>query len=286
MSKRNLGRISWLFSCLGLGAVAYASIQPTEEPLLFPPRPEGPLDLRPESMARDIATLGDEDPAARGAAEARLFWAGEAARDSLRRAAKGAGLRTEAAAREFLRLLDRAASLKPSSFGVKLRGYAYVGSKVRDREALGGYWASAYLPGPVPGYVRVRPGGVRVVARIDDLTGFRGRYRGMRVLVVNAGRERVSFDAQDSRIDLLQEARVEKGEWKPIEYLPSSWCGNSYHRVFLDPGECWTLSAPRYEGVLRARFRLRLDRRGEPPVYSEEFEGSVNPEQFTKEEEH
>ena len=35
---------------------------------------------------------------------------------------------------------------------------------------------------------------------------------------------------------------------------------------------------PKYQGSLTTKLRCKLIRENQPPVYSEEFEGSVNPE--------
>ncbi|HEY5745431.1 MAG TPA: hypothetical protein VIU12_05095 [Chryseolinea sp.] len=85
-----------------------------------------------------------------------------------------------------------------------------------------------------------------------------------------------------------------EGEWLDIEYLPSSWCGNSYHILKLNPGMCWTFTVPRYEGDFKTRLRMEVryinpkrnpekyTRRAkdELVLYSPEFEGSINPGQF------
>lgn len=50
----------------------------------------------------------------------------------------------------------------------------------------------------------------------------------------------------------------------------------------------WTFTAPRYEGTAKTKLRFMLDlSRGNTRkyVYSEEFDGSVNPEQFGDEKE-
>lgn len=50
----------------------------------------------------------------------------------------------------------------------------------------------------------------------------------------------------------------------------------------------WTFTAPRYEGTLATKLRVRLDLstpKMDRHVYSTEFDGSVNPEQFGDEKE-
>jgi hypothetical protein len=58
--------------------------------------------------------------------------------------------------------------------------------------------------------------------------------------MVNTTNDKVQFKAQDSRLYLVAEALNEKNEWVAITYLPSSWCGNSYHEITLDANEYWS----------------------------------------------
>lgn len=103
----------------------------------------------------------------------------------------------------------------------------------------------------------------------------------MRLLLVNGTDDTVAFDACDSRLSIIQEAKDESGEWRAIEYLPRSWCGNSYHRVLLSSGESWAFPAPRYDGALTTNLRFRLmDEGGETLLVSNEFKGKINTEQF------
>jgi len=79
------------------------------------------------------------------------------------------------------------------------------------------------------------------------------------VFLVNTTKEQVTFSASDSRLYIVQEALDRDSKWKPIEYLPSSWCGNSYHHVFLGANEYWEFAAARYTGEFKTRLRFRLD---------------------------
>ena len=87
------------------------------------------------------------------------------------------------------------------------------------------------------------------------------------------------FEAEDSRLAIIREAVGEDGEFHPIEYLPNSWCGNSYHTIFLPAGQAWSFVAPQYQGTLTTQMRFRLEHKGET-LYSNTFEGQVNLSQF------
>jgi hypothetical protein len=125
---------------------------------------------------------------------------------------------------------------------------------------------------------------VSLIALPDEAVHF-GDYLGLTVRLVNRTDNTVAFQASDSCLYLVQEAKAEVGGWRPIESLPETFCGNSYHRVFLKPNQYWEFPAPRYDGRVKVRIRLRIDPGGDrdpsrPPLYSDEFDGTVDPAQF------
>jgi hypothetical protein len=161
----------------------------------------------------------------------------------------------------------------------------YARAYSEDTEGLGGNATSKNVPRPWTGPAPEKPA-VVVLVEPTTRSEVEGRV-GMRVVVVNATGKRVAFSAQDAVLELVQEAcEPGTGEWRPIEYTPRSWCGNSYHTVFLNPGECWEVAAPRYTGEVptQLRFRLRIGR--DETVYSAPFDGSVNPGQFLNKQGH
>lgn len=161
-----------------------------------------------------------------------------------------------------------------------LRGYFFAASPVRDPKALGGFGRSDNLPAALDR--DVPPNAVSLIALPEELVPFGRSQRGFRVVLANTTEQSVAFAASDSRLRIVREALSPEGEWKAIEDLPSSWCGNSHHEVFLPPGQSWSFSAPVYEGAIetRMRFVLRGSSEGEV-IYSDEFPGTVNKEQFS-----
>ena len=126
------------------------------------------------------------------------------------------------------------ARLKPVDIDYMLRGYFYAGSPLS--EGLGGNATSDNLPRqstelPFPGG-GTWPQGLHLRAFPEEQRTFDG-HDGLRVVIVNASGAPIGFDAQDGRIDVVQEA-FHDGEWKPVEYLPGSSCGNSYHTLTLE----------------------------------------------------
>lgn len=151
-------------------------------------------------------------------------------------------------------------------------------TRIEDKDAPGGFAKSANLPRPI-GKMKVKSGGISLEAFPNQIAVFAGQYRGMTLRLINASTAPKAFQASDSRLYIVQEARDQKGEWKPIETLPSSFCGNSYHQVFLGPREFWSFAVPRYEGAFQTKLRFRLKEKN-MLLYSNEFGGSINPKQF------
>lgn len=121
-------------------------------------------------------------------------------------------------------------------------------------------------------------------------------YEAFTVLVINKSKKDISFNAQDNRLYMNVQAKTANGEWRDIEYLPSSWCGNSYHTLTLPQNKYWTFVTPDYEGAIPVLLRIRLTYRSTLPdnkheryvstrsklvtIYSNEYRGSINPGQW------
>jgi hypothetical protein len=89
--------------------------------------------------------------------------------------------------------------------------------------------------------------------------------------------------ACDSRIDIVAEALNEKNKWAPISYLPSSWCGNSYHTIKLDKNEYWSFDIPIFKGNMKTKLRYVLILDEDYKIISNEIETFLNKEQFAQE---
>jgi hypothetical protein len=156
------------------------------------------------------------------------------------------------------------------------RFYAYA--KDHDGpDSLGGYYASHNMP--TPNERRVLGNKLAVLALVDEPHAF-GSYSGFRVIVANASPSPIVFPASDSTLAMVHEAIDPSGHWAPIEELPHSWCGNSYHELTLPPGQSWELAAPHYDGDFATKLRLRIDSKA-GSTYSNEWYGRVSREQFT-----
>ncbi|HYC87083.1 MAG TPA: WG repeat-containing protein [Chryseosolibacter sp.] len=176
------------------------------------------------------------------------------------------------------------------------RGYFYADYNYLGHSGDGGRRAA---PEPVTGEKQSAQNALSVVVHEDDVLPFFAYAKGFRVEVANTTSDTIHFNAQDNRLYMKVEAKDLQGKWSDIEYLPSSWCGNSYHTVSLPEGRYWTFVTPVYQGAIQTKLRIslryvdpselipraaegRMSYRGkkELVVYSNEFNGSVNPAQF------
>jgi hypothetical protein len=161
-----------------------------------------------------------------------------------------------------------------------LRGIYPAGSRIQDQNALGGFGPCANYPKDLADKQWGAPGAVSVVAFPDEPVAY-FKHRGFALRVVNRTDAAVSFAACDSALLLIREGREAGGAWREIESPPEAICGNSYHRVFLGPGQYWEFPAREYAGPTKARLRFRLDPGdGQPALYSSEFDGQVSVAQY------
>ena len=173
------------------------------------------------------------------------------------------------------------------------RGYFYAYSRPTKKNGRSGGWAkSRNTPFKIskkdsfPAKIL----SVAVHPEIKD-TVF-GDYNGIAVFIANTTKNKINFSAQDSRLYMKVQAKNSKGNWVDIEYLPSSFCGNSYHTLTLEPKYYWKFLTPVYEGDFKTKLRIELKyfdpedksdnhwERKEITIYSNEYDGYVNPGQF------
>jgi hypothetical protein len=79
----------------------------------------------------------------------------------------------------------------------------------------------------------------------------------------------------------IQEAKDEKGNWRPIEYWFNDRCGNSFDNVQLAPNEYLYFYFPRYYGSFKTKLRFRL-LIGTKTFRSKEWDGRIDKKQFIK----
>jgi hypothetical protein len=167
----------------------------------------------------------------------------------------------------------------------KLPGVYPAGSRINDLEAPGGFGPCNNYPKNLGDKDWGKKGTISVIAFPDELVAY-FKHRGLALRVVNRTDEVALFRACDSCLFLTREARDSDGIWREIESPPRAICGNSFHRVALKPDQYWEFPARVYSGPIKAPMRFRLNRtNGEPPIYSNEFEGELAADQFEEQEE-
>jgi len=178
-------------------------------------------------------------------------------------------------------------TLPPLHIDYMLRGYfyAYSAPDARGRFDPSGGWAVSHnIPRKIDRHFEGNL--LQLVIDTSLIDTFSGAYRGYRVCLANSTKDTCRFDAEDSRLYLLTEVQGPDGIWKAIDYLPNSWCGNSYHTINLEPGAYWMFTMPQFDGAIPVNLRLRLertrarDKEKRVILYSNVIRSRVNPAQF------
>jgi len=176
-----------------------------------------------------------------------------------------------------------------SSFNIdyKNRAHFYASSpKVEDFDSYGGWAKSENVFKKISRPEQFQKESVNLIVDSDQSVKYLDAFDGAKLYIANTTKDSLTLSAQDSRIYLIIQALDKDGEWKDIEYTPSSWCGNSYHQVFLPPNCYWEFATPIYEGEFETQLRAKLsdiiikDQTESQTIYSNEFSGGVNPGQF------
>lgn len=168
-----------------------------------------------------------------------------------------------------------------------LRGHFYAHSK-SDEDDLGGFANSDNSPQKIDKSLPSKKGSLSVFVDTAKNEIIGSLYNGYRVYVMNGSKKEIAFPAQDSRLYMKVQAMDLKGDWRDIEYLPTSWCGNSYHTLTLESNYLWTFLTPVFDGAFKTKLRIELKYKNsaasgqdnEQTVYSNEFESRINPGQF------
>lgn len=178
-------------------------------------------------------------------------------------------------------------ALKTLNIDFMNRGYFYAYSTPKNTESdySGGWATSSNKPKKtIDKEFQNNLFAITIDTNIVDT--FSTQFYGIKLFISNTTKDTIKFNAQDSRLYLKLQAQNNKGEWKDIEYLPSSWCGNSYHTVELEPNAFWNFTIPKYNGELQTKIRAQLkyidsnNLKIEKFIYSNEINGSVNLGQF------
>lgn len=113
----------------------------------------------------------------------------------------------------------------------------------------------------------------------NEFTLVEDKFIANKLYLVNNSSKEICLPAQDSRLNLKMQAKNIFGSWSDIEYIPNSWCGNSYHEICIEHGELWEFPSLQFKGRHKTKFRYKLEY-GENELISNEIEGYVNNGQF------
>lgn len=171
------------------------------------------------------------------------------------------------------------------------RGYFYAYSK-HHKDDLGGFGSSMNIPKKINRSHKFNPKSLNVFVNQELKDTIYGNKIGVTVFIGNTTNKKINFNAQDSRLYMKVQALDAQNKWRDVEYLPSSWCGNSYHTLTLEPNYFWKFISPIYEGEFKTKLRIELqyidsndnsknrwDKKN-ITIYSNEYDGSINPGQF------
>jgi len=99
------------------------------------------------------------------------------------------------------------------------------------------------------------------------------------IYIFNKTTDSIKISIQDWHLFLIQEAKNENGDWKPIEYWKYSWCGNSYLSNKLEPNGILKTESKVYSGNFETQIRFKL-LNDDKVFYSNSMAGYVNLSQF------
>ncbi len=163
----------------------------------------------------------------------------------------------------------------------QFRGDCYAYSSPKNASKSNGEAHSDNLPKMVnKSFPR---NGFYLVINQREFSKINGADLGCKLYLVNTTDSIIKLEASDSRLYIVAEALNEKKVWTPISYLPSSFCGNSYHTVILDKDEYWSFNIPVFKGTIKTKLRYTLTIDKDKTISSNEIIAYLNKDQFEKE---
>jgi hypothetical protein len=153
-----------------------------------------------------------------------------------------------------------------------LRGHIYAQSSIPDTTAFGG---SDNLPKKICENLALATSGLLLKIDTTQTTTFNKKYNGYKLYIANKTDTILRLETSNSRIGVIAEVFY-KGDWKPIEYLPSIWCEESYYYVYLKQNEYWEFDIPKFSGRIKTKLRYKLILDTDNYLYSNEILTSFN----------
>lgn len=117
-----------------------------------------------------------------------------------------------------------------------------------------------------------------------EKTIFNKTNKGNALYIINDKTEDISVPGVDGALYMVLQAKDKFGNWKNIESMPGSSCGNSYVPTKINSKTIRKYSVPKYSGELKTKIRAVLHiyetKDKIKYIYSNEINGSINPAQF------
>ncbi|OAV43746.1 WG repeat-containing protein [Lewinella sp. 4G2] len=185
-------------------------------------------------------------------------------------------------------VLDQTA--QPVDVDYMMSGYGYVNEKAKTYRYRDRVRDSSLLPRmneglPLPQLVNTND--LSIYVDVSTTAPFRDYSLGHSVYLINGTSDTLAFNTQDQRLYLTAEVDTGDGDWRPIEHLVSSWCGNSYYEVALPNNHYWQVTMPQYRGSIPVDIRLRLRNvEGREDIVSNTVRMSINPGQLWRKRTH
>lgn len=174
---------------------------------------------------------------------------------------------------------------KDLNIDYKLRGQIYAKSSIEDTTAFGGFGSSDNFAKQINDSLIFSETGMFLKIDTTKIISIVDKFNAYNLYLGNKTDTTLKLEASDSRLSIVAEAFY-KNEWKAIEYLPSSWCGNSYHNVYLKTNQFWTFIIPKFTGKIKTKIRYRLLISKGHYIYSNEIGTSINKGQLTEKQGH
>jgi len=102
---------------------------------------------------------------------------------------------------------------------------------------------------------------------------------GNKLIIYNNTSNSIRIPIEDNQLILVQEAKDQKGNWKPVEYFMHSTCGNSYSSLQVPNQKSCQFMIIKYCGEFKTKMRVRICLNNDT-YFSNEFDGYVNSQQF------
>jgi hypothetical protein len=99
------------------------------------------------------------------------------------------------------------------------------------------------------------------------------------VYVLNNLKDSITIPMQDWHLFLIQEAKDQNGQWKPVEYFRRSWCGNSYRFDKFASKTVIETNTKAYIGKFETEIRFKL-LVSETVYYSNSLKSKIDLSQF------